>query len=174
MPFTYQLIASNVLVADTASVTFTAIPATYTDLVLQISARSSRNDGAQGQNMFMSFNGNTSGVYSVTVLRGQGTTASSARSTDSTLLLQTYIPMAGVDANIFNSNEYYLPNYASSANKVSSAFAAVENNAANIEYMSVTANLARITDPISSIALTLPSGNYVTGSSFYLYGIKNS
>jgi hypothetical protein len=174
MANTYIKIASNVLSTDTATVTFSAIPATYTDLVLKISARSSRADGAQGQNMFMSFNGNSSSIYSVTVLRGNGASASSARSTDSTLLGQTYIAMTGVTANIFNNNEYYFPNYASSANKVLSAFAAVENDAANIEYMSVTANLFRSTAAISSIALTLPSGNYITGSSFYLYGIKSS
>lgn len=174
MPATYNLIARNVLTTAAASVTFSAIPATFTDLVLSVSARSDRNDGAQGQNIFMGFNGNSSSVYSLTFLRGNGSVVSTGRSTDSTRLSQTYIPMAGILANTFNSNNYYFANYASSTSKVISGFAAVENNAATVEFLSITANLFRSNSAISSIELTLPSGNFVSSSSFYLYGIKNS
>lgn len=174
MALTYQLISSNALTTSAASITFSAIPNTYTDLVLKISARSDRNDGAQGQNMFMGFNGNSSSVYSLTHLRTNGSTVTSGRSSNSTLLSQTYIPMAGIDANTFNNNEYYFPNYTLSANKVISGFAAVENNAATVEFLSITANLFGVTAAISSIELTLPSGNFVSGSSFFLYGISKS
>ena len=40
---TYTLISSNVLASSAATVTFSSIPATYTDLVLRVSARN--NDG---------------------------------------------------------------------------------------------------------------------------------
>ena len=49
MPATYTLIASNTLSSAAASVTFSAIPATYTDLVLRYSARS---DGASVDDYF--------------------------------------------------------------------------------------------------------------------------
>ena len=57
---TYTLISSNVLGSSAASVTFSSIPATYTDLVLRVSARTDADDTS-----LITFNGTTTG-YSKT------------------------------------------------------------------------------------------------------------
>ena len=46
MPSTYTLISSNVLASSAASVTFSAIPSTYTDLVVRASIRSDATSDA--------------------------------------------------------------------------------------------------------------------------------
>ena len=53
---TYTLISSNVLTTAAASVTFSSIPATFTDLVLRMSAQA---DGASNafDNITLTFNG---------------------------------------------------------------------------------------------------------------------
>jgi hypothetical protein len=74
MANTYTLIESQVLGSSAASVTFSAIPATYTDLVLRVSARTDADDTS-----LITFNGTTTG-YSITRLNGNGATATSNRS----------------------------------------------------------------------------------------------
>ena len=75
--------------------------------------------------------------------------------------------------NTFANFEIYIPSYTAIQNKPSSAFGVAENNATSPIFIQVSAGLRSVTDAITSISL-VPSGNFVSGSSFYLYGIKNS
>lgn len=172
MPVTYNLIASNVLSSSAASVTFSAIPSTYTDLVLRISTRVSRavNDS---HNCLMTFNNSTSADYSFRFVAGTGTTASSVGISND---IGVFVLSNGnsTTANTFSSNEIYIPNYASSTNKPSSVFDVVENNSATINAIMGKAGLRSNTAAITSIKLDADGHNYLAGSSFYLYGIKNS
>lgn len=74
MANTYTLISSNTLTSSAASVTFSSIPATYTDLVLRIS---SRTDAAGATaTVAAQFNGDTTSAnYSETNLNSDGATA---------------------------------------------------------------------------------------------------
>ncbi len=175
MATTYTLISSSTLSSSAASVTFSSIPSTYTDLVLKISARADTATGAG--HIRMSIDNNVSTNYAGTRLYGTGSGAFSARySTGSTTYWLAYDASEGTSytSSTFANTEIYLPNYASSANKVMSEFGATETNAANAN-MSITASLFTGTSAISQIDLTPNSGgNFVSGSSFYLYGIKNS
>jgi len=54
---TYTLISSNVLTSSAASVTFSSIPATYTDLVVRLSARATTT----ASNIWVTFNGTGTG-----------------------------------------------------------------------------------------------------------------
>ena len=78
---TYTLINSNTLGSATASVTFSSIPATYTDLLLIISAGV---DGATNTQIRHRYNGSSSALHSTTFLIGDGTSATSSRSTGDT------------------------------------------------------------------------------------------
>ena len=172
MPSTYTLISSNVLSSSAASVTFSAIPATYTDLVLRISARNDRavTDGT----LRLTVNGNSSSIYSYSFLQGNGSAASSNRS--AAIANVSDIPLVGSSAtsNTFSSIEIYIPSYAASQNKPVSIFGVNETNATAIE-MKANAALIASTAAISSIELTnVSTFQFVSGSSFYLYGIKNS
>jgi len=175
MPNTYSLISSNVLGSSAASVTFSSIPATFTDLVLRISARDT-NTGAIIAGTSFKFNGSTGSLYSITKLIGDGSSVTSSRRSSITSD-EFYYPgsNAGMSANTFGSVEIYIPSYTASQNKPFSTFGVTENNSATAGDTEIDAwaNLYRDTAAISSIAINA----YVTfsaGSSFYLYGIKNS
>ena len=112
MPATYTLIASNTLSSNTTTVTFSSIPATYTDLVLRLSGRI--NVSAWSAALTIRFNGNTSGVYSRIDVRADSTTVSnSITSVSSSMPMRSVIN--GLDAaDTFSSVELYIPNYAGS------------------------------------------------------------
>ena len=173
MPSSRFLISSQTLGSAAASVTFSSIPAGYTDLVLRISARSDR--ATDTQSIFLKFNGDgTTTKYSRTTVNGDGVNASSARQTNAATVVIPFITGTTATANTFNNVELYIPNYAGSTNKPYSAVGAPENNYYLVEYIEGVAGLYRETAAISSIQFTLPSGNFVSGSSFYLYGLRSS
>jgi hypothetical protein len=172
MPSTYTLISSNVLGSSAASVTFSAIPSTYTDLVLRSSIR---NDYAQQSiNTYVTFNSDTSTNYSTTILQGTGSASSSGRYSNRTKLDNAqYADGSSSTSNTFANCELYIPSYTVAQNKPMSDFSVTETNATTADLFA-TANLWRNTAAITSITLTPVAGNLIAGSSFYLYGIKNS
>ena len=169
MANTYSLIASNVLTSSTTTVTFSAIPSTYTDLVLRISAR---RDYMSATTFRLRFNGLTTSIYTFTNLKSDGTSATSAR-TASTGLSEPTANDGSTTASTFSSHEFYIPSYTGSFNKPMSAFSVAENNA-TAATMSVASYTVDTTASITDIELFAPNLNWVSGSSFYLYGIKNS
>ena len=175
MANTYTLISSNTLTSSAASVTFSSIPATYTDLVLRISARQTGTSDVQ-DSIYIGINGTPSGTLnSVTMLRSDGTTVLSNRESNQPQWNMDQGSTAGGNvANIFANDELYIANYRVSQNKVASGFIAHEDNS-TLAYLRASAFLWRDTTAISSLFIKLGSGqNFAIGSSFYLYGIKNS
>lgn len=176
MPSTYTLISSNVLSSSAASVTFSAIPSTYTDLVLRMSIR---NTSASGWNRStIRFNGDTATNYSRTLLTGgwdgSSIIAESGRTSNDTSLS---MPLEDSSvASIWASDEVYIPNYTVAQNKPISNFSVAEANSTSTSnwLIEVTSGLWRNTAAINTILLTCAGGSYTSGSSFYLYGIKNS
>jgi hypothetical protein len=174
MPATYTLISSNVLTSSQASVTFSAIPATYTDLVVRFSARS--ENAAIIATIRTRLNGSTSSIYSLTRLVGDpsSSSASSSGVSSGTGFTSTYAVADSATSNTFSSGEIYIPSYTASQNKPISTFSVSENNSTEA-YEQIAANLFSSTSAISSISFDFASGiNFLTGSSFYLYGISNS
>ncbi len=173
MPATYTLISSNVLTTTAASVSFTSIPATYTDLVVRASVRTDR----AGENidlLKLVINSNTSGVYSQTVLYGTSSSAASTSITSGTEFYYDFINGAASTSNTFASYELYIPSYTISQNKPMSSFAVMENNSTTAR-INADANLFSSTAAITSLTYTSNNAaNFVSGSSFYLYGISSS
>jgi len=174
MASTYTLISSQVLASSAASVTFSSIPATYTDLVVRASAR----DTGAGTTAWLQgkWNTSTSG-YSETYLTGNGSAAASGRVGSQTVWgASGYISSdaAGNTASTFGSTEIYIPNYAAATAKPQSVFSVQESNSASTGVIiSSMAMLWNNTATISSI-LIQASGTFDIGSSFYLYGISNA
>lgn len=172
MPSTYTLISSNVLSSSAASVTFSAIPATFTDLVVRLSGRSDES-GATRSDLTLVVNG-TSANYSYTRLIGSGSAATSSRVSGTVSFGIGEISGAAGTSNTFASGEIYIPSYLASQNKQISSNIMQENNTTSA-YIRAYANLWSNTSAITSLAFTVNGGfNFVAGSSFYLYGIKNS
>lgn len=166
MATTYTLISSNTLSSSAASVTFSSIPSTYTDLVLKVSARPDSAADA-----WLTFNSIAGTAYSSTDLQGTGSVAQSSRqSNQARIRLQNFA--STTTANTFNNAEIYIPNYAVVQAKPVSGIVADERNATTA-YLTATAGLCTTTDAITSVTLTY-NGLFVSGSSFYLYGISNS
>ena len=174
MPSTYTLISSNVLSSSAASVTFSSIPATYTDLVVRFSARTNISSYTN-DSLRIRFNGVATSSYFYVYVRGDGSGAVSyGLPTPETYGFAGVINGNNSTSNVFANGEVYIPNYTSSTQKQYSSFSAQEDNFATA-YVGAFANLSTSTDAISSVTfLTINDAPLVTGSSFYLYGIKNS
>jgi hypothetical protein len=175
MPSTYQLISSTTLTSSVATVTLSSIPSTFTDLVVKFMARTDAS-GFTNDPMGLRFNGVTTSNYAYTFLRGDGSGSGTTYSpmTTETSGYVALINASTATSNTFSNGEVYIPNYTSSTQKPSSAFTAMENNSSTA-YVTVTANLGTATTAISSITFLSRNGaNFISGSSFYLYGIKNS
>jgi hypothetical protein len=171
MPSSRTLITSQTLGTAAASVTFSAIPGTYKDLILKASIRS--DQGSINTDVLISYNAVGGTSYSRTWLQGNGAAATSGRTanTSSTNVLNSAVGN-GATSNTFSNWELYLPSYTASQNKPYNAFAVGETNATTAYIVNV-AGLFRNTSAITSILLEPGGGNFVSGSSFYLYGLAS-
>jgi len=173
MANTYTLIASETLSTSASSVTFSSIPATYTDLVLRCSVRISTT-GDTKDAVYINLNNDTTGnLTSNTRMQGEGTAASSARSSGGSYSFNFVTDRDLATSNTFGSAEIYIPNYAGSADKVGSVFDVAETNASTGNWVGAKANLWRSTSAITSIVFSA-NHNLMSGSSFFLYGIKSA
>ena len=172
MATTYTLISSNTLSSSAASVTFSSIPATYTDLVLKVSVRG--DAAVVSNNLYCRFNGDTGANYSYTQLYGNGATAASANGSPTNPSIYQGNVGASATASTFSNVEIYIPSYTATQKKPFSADSAHETNATTA-YRSANALLWQTTSAITSIDITIAGGSsFVSGSSFYLYGISKN
>lgn len=157
-----------------ASIDFTSIPSTFTDLCIKLSGRVA-GTGAGTQARFQ-FNGSSSG-YSDKTLEGNGTTVGNVnRSGSSYIYLLTLIQAGGGNPspNTWGSADIYIPNYAGSSNKSVSMEGVTEINGTT-SYTELVAGLWANTAAITSIAITSQDGsNFVQYSTATLYGIKKA
>ena len=165
---TYSLIASTTVGTATATVDFTSIPATFTDLVLVGSPTTTLD----GRDLRIRFNSDTGTNYSYTYISGY-TSATSGRNTN-----LGYIQIGNF---IGTSNVYpalYITHIQDYANTTTYKTSLTRHNQSqanvNSTYTEVIAqaNLWRSTAAISSINISLNASTYVTGSTFRLYGIQ--
>jgi hypothetical protein len=155
----YEVISTQTLGSAAASVTFSSIPQTYTDLVLVVS-HDVTADAVSG----VQFNGDTASNYSATYMWGQGALALSARETSAASAFAFY----GSAASGFATAIIQVMNYSNTTTY--KTFLSRESDAA-IEALAV-AGLWRSTAAITSMVLLRRSGNFDVGSTFTLYGIK--
>lgn len=168
MATTCKLIAKNVLSGTATSVAFSDIPATYTDLLVVHSARTDRSSFVEDY-IKISFNGVTTN-RSMRSLYGLGTSGGSGTDTD----IYTSIGAAGSTSSTFGNGFYYIPNYAGSTNKSVSGESVQETNASSA-VMYIVAGLWSSTAAITTVTLTPYYGpNFISGSSFFLYGITKA
>ncbi len=159
-------IADYTVQSPQASIDFTSIPQGYTDLKLVISGRSNRS-AQQADNLFITFNSNTSS-YSIRILMGNGSSASSA--TYSSRYASFAVDAAGSTTNTFSSHEIYIPNYTGSNNKSYSVDSVSENNATAAQ-MDLLAGLWSNTSAITSISVLPEVSTWATNTTATLYGV---
>jgi hypothetical protein len=173
MPNTYTLIASNTVGSGgAATVTFSSIAGTYTDLLVKISARdsisSTRTVAA------VTFNSSTAN-YSSKVLYGVNGSFVGSENGASSSTGWTYVTGDTATASTFSNTELYLPNYAGSNYKSLSNDATAETNSASAGVTAIAASLWSDSAAITSITFTASaSATFMQYSTFYLYGISKT
>jgi len=163
MPATYEPIATTTLNSATASITFSSIPATYTDLRLVLIG----SNNANAASWRLEYNGSSGTNYSNTFVGGNGSTAESGFNTNlgyfqitAVSAPTTSICMATVD--IFS--------YAGSTNKTALCQFSNDRNGAGATAANV--GLWRNTSAITSIKwYAANSENFASGTTATLYGI---
>jgi hypothetical protein len=174
MANTYTLIEGKTLTTTAASVTFTSIPQTYTDLILKISARSTSTAGSDiYANLKIQFNSDTGNNYNGILLFANLGSAGSGSYTSQSGNLFSYANGNVTTASTFSNGEVYIPNYTGSNQKISSVDCVVENNATN-GFVEFAAERWTGTSAITTIDVVSLYGSHTADSTFYLYGIKNS
>lgn len=155
MASTYTPIATTTLGTTATDYTFTSIPSTYTDLVLVVAGQS-----ASGGSSALQFNGDTGSNYSYTNLKGNGSTATSARASNITL---------GYIAEIWGSQTVDIINIMNYSNTTTYKTAISRgNNAGN--YVGAWVALWRSTAAINSVKF-LSGDTMQVGTTLTLYGI---
>jgi hypothetical protein len=163
MPKTYEPIATQTLGSSVASVTFSSIPATYTDLVLV-----SVPIVTAATTFAVRFNSDTGSNYSETILVGDGTSATSTRIANQTELRISYAATSRTTntTNIITQIQNY-------SNATTYKTLLSRDNAAS-DGTGAIVGLWRNTVAITGLTIIPLSGGSIitTGSTFTLFGIK--
>ena len=158
MPSTYKPIATQTLGSAAASVTFSSISAAYTDLVLVGSVSTTA-----ALDYWFRLNGDTGTNHSNTRIIGNGTTATSAGSTGSSVTYINSVPNA-TGQHQFTIN---LLNY-SNTTTYKTQLTRFDNAGMETD---ARVSLWRSTSAITTILIQTDSSTFTAGSTFTLYGI---
>lgn len=165
MPVTYEPIATQTLGSTAASITFSSIPSTYTDLRLVLV-----NTTSTAANLYMRFNSDTSTNYSSTHVAGNGSSVNNARYTN--LAYARLFDTGATSTTVPTMVEIDIFSYNGSTNKTTLCRFSGDLNGSGATDSSVS--LWRQTSAISTILLYPSGGTFSVGTTATLYGIKNA
>lgn len=155
---TYEAIFTETLASAQASVTFSSIPSTYTDLVIVVAG--SLTTGVD--NVCMRFNSDSGSNYSTTYILGNGSTATSARNSN---LTNTGRCVMGTSSSMVL---YSLQNYSNTT-----TYKTVLGRGGETNYgVDARVSLWRNTAAISTIVIFPEVYSFTAGTVLSLYGIK--
>lgn len=161
---TYKVISSQTLNSDTATVTFNSIPATYTDLVLKMTLRTTNS--TNDCDVAVRFNGDTGANYAWNQMYATSGGIGGNSTTTATSLLAgnivgggSYLGYVPLEMNIFNYAQTTM--YKGTLHQGCNAHRTVVYLAGNW----------RNTNAISSITISIQSGDIASGSILTIYGI---
>lgn len=159
---TYEPIATNTLSSAATSITFSSIPATYTDLRIVTFGK-----GDYGS-FDVKINSDTASNYSHTILDGNGTAASTGSAANVTYMLGATASLGTYGVPTLLTWDFL--SYAGSTYKTMLGSQSLDRNGAGIT--SRWCALWRNTAAITRIDVTLGGGTNYVGSTLTLYGIK--
>jgi hypothetical protein len=163
---TYVALDKVTVTTPLSSVDFTSINQGYTDLRVVISARGSVADTLEIP--VLRFNGDTATNYSRTILYGNGSTATSARSSNQTGIAFEYATGSNATAGVFGMITLDVMSYANT--NVNKTVISRLNEISS--YTNAQVSLWRSTAAITSMSIVPVLGTtWAAGSTFSLYGI---
>ena len=170
MPNTFELIASSTVGAGgAASISFTGIASTWTDLMLMFSCRAS--NASNYNDTSVTVTGGTYNTGKVLYAINGSTVGTYSPGSDPFF---AYVTAGNNTANTFGNGYVYIPNYTSTNNKSLSGDSVGENNGTNT-ILALSAGLYTSSSALTAITLTpSASATFVQYSTAYLYGVKNA
>ena len=169
MPSTYEPIATTTLTSATNTVTFSSIPAAYTDL--QMIAYF--GDSSSGGDSRMYFNGDTGNTYSMnrwwsnyngTAIEGQ-------------ILLSTagnngfWLSQNNANSSDFICSKIDINNYASSSMFKQAIIQNYQSGSTRAQTPTTLSGAWKNTAAVTSITLVCSAGNFPVNTCFTIYGI---
>ena len=159
MAITYEPIATTTLSSATASVTFSSISGSYTDLII---AAAIISDSTSGDTVIR-FNSDTGSNYSYTRMYAEASIASDRASNATSMNI-------GRHSTSVTTNLIHIMNYANTTTYKTSL-----GRSGFPSIVLANVGLWRSTSAITSITLLLGGADqFVSGSTFSLYGIKSA
>jgi hypothetical protein len=165
MPITYEPISTTTLGSANGTITFSSIPSTYTDLILVLVG----TKVSSGSSVLLRFNSNSNTDYSFTIIKGDGSTASSSVVTNNTAINLTQATDMPTSPPHFYKVDIF--GYAGSTNKSLLWRQNGDNNGSGA--VSNGVGLWRSTSAINRIDIQGGS-TYSIGTTATLYGVKNA
>lgn len=167
MPVTYKAIATTTLGSATATVTFSSIPQTYTDLILVTNIQATTGSIFP----YITFNSDTGANYSYTWISGRSTDAAVVgRNTNLNFI---YLPAyAGADTANLNFNS--ITHIQSYSNSTTYKTAISRCNNASTSNVDASVGLWRNTSAITTLVVGADTSTFASGSTFTIYGIKGA
>ena len=164
MPATYEPINTYTLGSSSSAITFSSIPATYTDLILVYNGKATVN----GVNLQIQLNSDTGSNYSRTALSNYLTGVESTKQTSITYYKTD--PAGGSDASTISMGVTHFMNYSNTTTFKTM----ISRDGLTSQGLDATIGLWRNTAAISTIYIFPSSGAFATGSTFTLYGVKSA
>jgi hypothetical protein len=169
MAATYEPIATLSSSGSTSTFSFTSVPSTYTDIIIVSFLRSSYS--ISSHDTLIRVNNDASSIYSRTYITGNGSSASSARSSNLTGFYAGQVQGATSTAGAFSTQIVHLMNYSNtSTNKTF-----ISRNNTPTANTTATVGLWRSNSAINQIDILNADGsNWVSGSTSTIYGVKSA
>jgi hypothetical protein len=170
----YESIATtSVGSGGSSSVTFSSIPSDYTHLQLRAIGRSSGGTTGGGY-IIVRFNSDSGSNYALHLLYGNGSSVSEFGSSGTTEMVSERYPLnSDGSSSIFGTSIIDILDY-KDTNKFKTLRSLGGFDANGSGSVAFDSGLWRNTNAITSINLTILSGNFVQYSHLALYGIKGS
>ena len=170
-----SLVASQVLAAPAANITFSGIPQTFSELRLLAVGASVYS--IEGDRWTVSVNGDTGGHYDLQNIAGANASASaSVKNAQGLWYIANFspgdMPGASATAGVAGILEVIIPNYAGTTfQKVGKWYSGYSDAAtAGADQIAVSATVAwRSTAAITSLKVAAGDGNLAAGTAAYLY-----
>jgi hypothetical protein len=163
------LISTNTLASAATSVSF-SIPTGYQDIIIVATGRG--DTAATLTALQMQFNGDTASNYDWQDLQGNNTTAAAFNANAATVMQMGNFAAASAPANVADTVTIEIPNYSGTTFQKacrSDATLRTTTTAAGA-YREAFSGWWRSTAAITSVLLKPAAGNFVTGSTFQVYG----